>query len=210
VCGHTGRQAEIGMREIGEPRDLDMRAGGVCRSSIYMWLQRCLSCGYCAPDIASGVEAARTVVGGEAYKRQLGDSRFPDTVNAFLCWAMVLEAGGRYDEAAWAVIYAAWVCDDDAEHRSWASHFRKKALATIDVAHGKNQLLTDDLTGDHLLMVDLLRRAGSFKAASRLCARELEKNHDERTIDILSFQQELIDTKDKRRHAIEEALDDGD
>jgi hypothetical protein len=147
-------------------------------------------------------------VGRDAYKKQLTDSRYPDTINAFLCWAMVLEADGSLDEAARAMIYAAWVCDDDAEHRSWAGHFRKKALTMMDAAHGKGLTLTSSEARDRLLMVDLLRRAGSFREAAGICAEELEGEHDERTLAILSFQQELIDKKDRRRRAIDEAFDE--
>ncbi|MBD3314759.1 MAG: hypothetical protein GF344_03145 [Chitinivibrionales bacterium] len=207
VCGHVGRQAEIGVREAGEPQDLDYRAGGVNRSSIYMWLQRCLSCGYVAPDIAVGSEAARSTVADESYRRQRNDTRYPDTINAFLCWGMIQEACGRFDEAAKAAIYAAWVCDDDADHRDKAKYFRERTLEKMDAAQKKGQFLTGDQIGDRLLMVDLLRRIGAFAKAAPLCAEELRKDYDEKTRTILLFQEKLIEDKDGRRHAIEEAFD---
>jgi len=91
----------------------------------------------CGRDIGRPPVAGR-IIRSDEYQRQLHDPKYPALANSFLCWALVeLSACGhvtlgvsgtdsteeqpdlfplaetaRVARAAWALIYAAWACDD--------------------------------------------------------------------------------------------------
>ncbi len=96
-------------------RDLDTRppAEPPLRSTIYAWVKRCPSCGYCAPDPGKAPEGAADVVKLPRYRWQLDARKFPGIANTFLCWSIIQEDLGFPAQAAWASLHAAWVCDDE-------------------------------------------------------------------------------------------------
>ncbi len=208
VCGATNRQAEVGVRGLGEPEDLDLRPGGVHRSSIYMWIQRCMSCGYCSTDIAGPASGAAKVVQSREYKDQLTATNFPDTANAFLCWAKVLKARDRIVDAGWACIYAAWVCDDDVQFRDRAAECRIQAADLFTAAVERNQAIARTPAEELQLLADCYRRAGRFEEAAKFCARGRDASTTNlREQRIFLFEEELIEAQDSRHHAISEALE---
>lgn len=108
VCGSDSEFAALGStNRFGSP-DLVTRPPEMERSTLFVWIQRCPQCGYCAPDLSEAPNQADQLVNGPAYKRQLSDSRFPKLANTFLCSALIQESSCQYAAAAWAHVHAAW------------------------------------------------------------------------------------------------------
>jgi hypothetical protein len=196
---------------MGEPQDLDLRPGGVHRSSIYMWIQRCMSCGYCATDISRPLPGAQAIVKSDAYSRQLINIRFPDTVNAFLCWAMALEGAQQFADAGWASLYGAWVCDDDPQFTTRAAECRLRAIGLFRTAAESQQRFARTHSEEARLLIDLLRRTRQFDDAMRLCRSAQqeaeENNYSLRDRRILMFEEDCIAESDSSRRRIDEALE---
>ncbi len=216
ICGNKSRQAEAGIRWNADPYDLDLRPGGAMRSSIYMWMQRCLSCGYSAPDIGKGpsssstAEETRRVVDSEQYRTFLTAGEFSDSVGGFLCWSLLAESTEDFSEAGWAALHGAWVCDDDPRRSSVANECRRRALYFFEKAHFTNENYADSFFREALLKIDLLRRLGYFEQAAAAVEKELQSEHSRREQCILAYEEDLIEARDDRCHTISEALEDSD
>ena len=216
ICGNKSRQAEAGIRWNADPYDLDLRPTGAMRSSIYMWMQRCLGCGYCAPNIgrgpSPGTTAAETrdVVDSEQYRTFLTAGEFSDSVGGFLCWSLLAESIDDFNKAGWAALHGAWVCDDDPRRSSVASECRRRALYFIEKARLANQNYADTPFQEELLKIDLLRRLGYFDQAAAAVEKEQRSDHSRRGKCILAYEEDLIEARDDRCHTISEALEDSD
>ncbi len=69
LCSEESEHTIIGsMNAVGHP-DLDARPPQMRRSTLFAWVQRCLTCGYCATDISSPCVTAPSVVASDAYNR---------------------------------------------------------------------------------------------------------------------------------------------
>lgn len=112
VCGTETEYTCIGSTNAFGSPDLDTRPPERHRSTIFAWVQRCPECGYCGSDVSQAPSQAASVVSSPEYTRQLSDSTYPELANKFLCKALIDERSGDYAAAAWALIHAAWACDD--------------------------------------------------------------------------------------------------
>lgn len=205
LCGKTGRYAEIGVYSMGKAEDLDGRPGDSSRSSIYMLIKRCISCGYCSPEISSAPSEAAEIVNDPLYIQQLDDKSVPETAGAFLCWAMIQGKTGRFNEAGRATLYAAWICDDSNEHREKAIECRKKTIDYFKEAQSAKQPFCETKPEEQLMLIDLYRRCGLFEEAKALCDMELKKSLPKEEPMIIMFQEDLLNQKDQRRHSRSEA-----
>src|SRR5438552_1767736 len=91
VCGTTSIQPVLASTNSFGPPDLDLRPAEMQRSTIWMWVQRCPECGYCAGSLDEGVEGAEAVVASAPYRERLSEPGLPELVASFLCQAVVLE-----------------------------------------------------------------------------------------------------------------------
>jgi hypothetical protein len=207
VCGSGNRYPELGsaVAYIGA-KDLDTRFSQTQRTAIYMWVQQCLSCGYCSNDIAAGVPAVKDIVSSEEYKKQLAKPSSPQTANAFLCRSMILEVQGDAVNTGWSSLFAAWICDDNGSKKN-AAECRKRAFSFFEKAR-KEKVPFGTPGEEAVLLIDLLRRSSQFDKAQTLCELESSAEHDERQKAILSFEAELIEKKDSKCHTVSEALED--
>lgn len=205
LCGKTGRYAEIGIHNLGKAEDLDSRPGGSSRSSIYMLIKRCISCGYCAPEISSGPHEAADIINDPLYIQQLNDKSVPETAGAFLCWAIIQDKLGHFNEAGRAALYAAWICDDSNEHREKAVECRKTAINYFQQAQSAKQPFCETKQEEQLLLIDLCRRCGLFEEAKELCNEEIKKPLSDKEQMIIMFQEDLLDLEDQRKHTRSEA-----
>lgn len=216
ICGSKSRQAEAGIRWNADPYDLDLRPSGAMRSSIYMWMQRCLACGYSAPDIGVGPssestsEETRRVVDSEQYRTFITAGEFSDSVGGFLCWSLLAESIEDFNEAGWAALHGAWVCDDDPRRSSVANECRRRALYFFEKARFTNQKYADSFFLEELLKIDLLRRLGYFDQAAAVVEKEQQSDRSRREQCILAYEEDLIEARDDKRHTISEALEDSD
>jgi hypothetical protein len=171
-----------------------------------MWVQRCPSCGYCAPDIAKGSSKASTVrvVDSDSYKEQLENPDFPQLANFFLCWSLTQESLDDFVGAAWGCMYAAWACDD-VDNDMGAQSCRKRAATLLRKAQEKGQSFAKQEGGEEALMVDLLRRSGQFDLAFSICEKGLKKNPERMISQILQLQKMLIGRQNIARHTVQQA-----
>lgn len=217
VCGESSEHRVMITTSAWGSAQLDTRPPAPQGASIDMWIQRCPSCGYCAPDISKGVLQTSTIVYGNSYQEQLKNSDFPELANSFLCWSLIQESTLEFAKAAWACIHAAWACDDaswsfgeagfshNADKAVSAQNCRKRALTLLRQAQGRGQRFAEQEGGEEALMVDLARRSGQFDLALRICEEGLAKNADSVIKDVLQFQQTLISYQDTRDHVVKEA-----
>jgi hypothetical protein len=197
LCGTTSMHTVImSTHAIGLP-DLDLRPPEAHRSTMECWAQRCPQCGYCAPLLDRELPGAREALSTEAYRRQLTEADRPELANTFACLALIHAAGGNRSQAGQAMLYAAWVCDDDA----CSAGSRACREAAIEYLRGQSGLSEPDLT----MLLDLLRRLGRFAEARRLLQRVPRERCHEITQAILSFQERLIEQADQDRHNLKEA-----
>jgi hypothetical protein len=194
--------------ECGLP-DLDTRPPEMLRSTIFTWVQQCPECGYCATDISEAPTQGETVIYSSEYIQQLNDETYPDLANSFLCKALIDKASGDYAEAVWAVIHAAWACDD-AKKAEAARKCRIKAADLITKATSAGQAVSDEDGEATAIQVDLLRRAGRITEARKILAENRGSISDETFSKILDFQDDLLKRGDVACHTIEEAVGEGE
>jgi hypothetical protein len=187
-------------------RDLDGRPTHILRSSVYHWIQRCPSCGYCAPDISQGEEADRAVVRSDVYIARLNDHAFPETANAFLCYGLMARGRDQFADAAWASVFAAWICDDNGFPES-AFFCRGLAIELFEAARKAGQEFADTTVQEEIYLIDLHRRRAQFDLAARRCDRALEGEHTDELLDLLYLERDLIDRRDSAAHSEAEADD---
>jgi hypothetical protein len=204
VCGEACRfTIPEGAVSVGS-RDLDTRPAEPLRSTIYAWVKRCPSCGYCAPDLSRPIEKAADVVKLPRYRWQLDNRKFPKIANTFLCWSIIQEDLGAPAQAAWASLHAAWICDDERQDVP-ARVCRKRAADLLLRAWSQGERLVSQEGADEALLVDLLRRAGRFREARTIVKETLERNPEPLIADIMRLQSRLITASDRGAHTVAEA-----
>ncbi len=94
LCGEQTSVTQLDSTSSFGPPDLDLRPAEPARSSIFAWVQRCSSCGYCAPSIGEATPYTREVVESIAYRALLGHAALPELARSFLCSSLVFEKRG--------------------------------------------------------------------------------------------------------------------
>ncbi|MDN7012473.1 hypothetical protein FGW20_05345 [Methanoculleus sp. FWC-SCC3] len=204
VCGEACRFTIPEATGSVGSRDLDTRPAEPLRSTIYAWVKRCPSCGYCAPDPGKAPKGAADVAKLPRYRWQLDARKFPNIANTFLCWSIIQEDLGAPAQAAWASLHAAWVCDDEGEDVP-ARICRKRAADLLRRAWEKGERLAALEGADEAVLADLLRRAGRFREARTVVAEALEKHPQPIIADIMRLQARLIAASDRAAHTVAEA-----
>lgn len=207
VCGSEAEYTGIGSTNAHGSRDLDTRPPEMQRSTIFAWVQRCPECGFCGPDISQASSRAAALVRSAGYVRQLADSTHPELANSFRCKALNDESSGDHAAAAWALIHAAWACDD-AQMPEAARVCRSEAVDMIEKALGRGQAITEQDGADSAIRVDLLRRAGRLAEARQLIATIRPAITVDIVAKVLDFQSVLLAKGDEACHTIAEALGD--
>jgi len=169
-----------------------------------MRVQRCPSCGYCAPDLNEGSSKASTIVQSDSYQKQLKNPDFPQLANSFLCWSLIQESLDEFVTGGWGCMYAAWACDD-VDNDVAAQRCRKQAVTVLRKAQEEVQSFAEQEGGEEALMTDLLRRSGQFDLALSICEKGLKKNPEQIISHILQLQKILIGREDVDCHVISEA-----
>ena len=229
VCGCTSTYQRIaGATTFGSP-DLDTRPAAMMRSTLPLWVQRCPKCGYCADEISVGPLVAGQIVRSDEYQRQLHDPKHPALANSFLCWALVeLSACGhvtlgvsgtdsteeqpdlfplaetaRVGRAAWALIYAAWACDDSDADVAAAECRRNAAALLRDPGTDLFAFSSEPGMGE-VILSDLLRRSQQFEQVGPVCEHALRNAPGSVVAQLLRFQVALARRRDVARHTFAE------
>lgn len=206
VCGEISEHNIIMSTNAFGSADLDTRPPEMHRSTIDTWVQVCPSCGYCAPDISEHWPEAERIVESTVYQEQLDNLELPKLANYFLCWSLILENTEEYAKSGWSSVHAAWACDD-GNFVEGAIFCRKRAVYLLQKAIERHQSFTDQLGAEEAILTDLLRRAGEFEDALRICKKGLNKNPEEVILNILRFQESIINKKDFACYTIKEGLE---
>jgi hypothetical protein len=205
ICGHDGTYTVImSTSSFGAP-DLDLRPPEIARSNLHYQIQRCPSCGYCAPDISTAEVVASKVIQREPYRHQLEAPELPELANSFLCSAMVHDAADDRLAAGLATLRAAWICDDH-EMNDQAAGIRKRAAEHLWQVHAAGQEFAGGGGGEEAMLTDVMRRAGQFESARQVCGSGLEKTPEDVIDSVLRYQLLLIERKDLGRYTIEDAM----
>lgn len=208
ICGKTGYQTVLGSHTLfsrPDDQDLDTRTRGLMRPFLEIRVQACPACGYCAPEIAEGMEGIADVLQSDRYRQQWRHSAYPALANHFLCHAQLQEHRGQYANAGWTTLHAAWVCDD-ADNMEAARNCRKAAVRLWVRARARGQCVVGEAGAEDLLLAELLRRAGEFPAALAMCRKGRQKDPGETIATILRFEELLIDRLDTAPHTMEETF----
>ncbi len=206
ICGEKSTHTSIGStNSFGSP-DLDIRPPEMQRSTIYYSIQRCTSCSYCSSDISKCDENSETLVKSSKYQSIVEDISFPRVASSFLAKSYENEINKQYVDAAWNVIHAAWICDDEQNNEA-AKNCRKKAVTIIDKANSQSNKIADQAGASELITIDLMRRSGMFEAALELAELTKKDDIENIIIQIIEFEITLIQLKDTESHTISEALE---
>lgn len=200
ICGSNNKYPQIDLSlSITGTRDLDGRPSHIQRSLVYLWIQKCTSCGYCAPEISNGKQNYSEIINLPEYTSQLSSDSYPDTARAFLCYSILMNSAGQYADAGWATLCAAWICDDN-RYTDAAIACRSKTLVFFQKARESNQDFAPSGNEEEIYLIDITRRIGNFDQAKKLCTEELKKNLTEKNSDLLTLELELIEKKDSSCH----------
>ena len=115
ICSQCVKETDqVGIKSTSafESPDLDTRPSEMVRSTIHVWVERCPSCGYCASNLSKGEPSVLEILQAPEYVAQLNHKDFPELANSFFCKSMIDEHTGDWATATWALIHAAWACDD--------------------------------------------------------------------------------------------------
>lgn len=205
LCGETARVTPApATNAIGSP-DLDARPPGAARAALPLRVQCCPSCGYCARDLETETPGSRDAVDEDEYVEVLEDESLPPKVREFLCLARLDGAAGRFDDAFWSTLSAAWAADDTA-HAAGADRCRALALAALRMARAAGRRVGAGPGVEDVVEVDLLRRMGEWTDAERCIRRAIDRRPDEVVDQLLRFERDLVVARDRAAHRVSEAL----
>jgi vacuolar-type H+-ATPase catalytic subunit A/Vma1 len=108
--------------------------------------------------------------------------------------------------AAWSVIFAAWVCDDE-QLKEQASDCRRRAYELIQRIQLAGGAWMPQPGADVVMCADLLRRAGLFDEAEKLIDEfERTDDVDDFIKKLVSFELELVKARDSACHTLAEVV----
>ncbi len=209
LCGTEHDYHHMGSAYVSGSPDLDTRPPETERTAIFTLVQRCPGCGYCASDVSNARPGAETVVKSAAYRRQLRADAYSTLANSFVCKAMVDRAADEYADATWALILAAWACDDEG-HDAEAVTCRGDAADMLMIAEDHGQTVGQGEGASTAILVDLLRRLCRLDEAHKAIGRRRDGHVQEVIVRILEYQELLIEQGDTNCHTIAGAFEDED
>ena len=203
LCGCSAEYQVLVSSNTFGPPDLDTRPPEMLRSTLPQWVQRCPKCGFCAEDVSESRRGAEAAMQKPDYRRQLNHPDYPELANSFLCKGIIDRESGDHAAAAWAMVHAAWACDDMGLYAR-AAECRRSAVAEISIAEQAGQCMTKPNEGTIALLVDLLRRSGQAVEARRVIRERMIEVKDPSIAAMLALQQRLLDRGDTAAHGMDE------
>ena len=202
VCGKTSRHEFLMSTNAFGSRDLDFRPPEMQRSTMRLWVQQCPYCGYVAGDLSDKCHVDREWLASEQYVRCNGHTFLSPLARCFYQHYMICFKSHRKEEAFYAMLHAAWSCDDAGDN-VMAKGCRKTAAALAEslLAGGKVE------NKESLLVIraDLLRRSGQF---DRLLSEYADcKLSDEMGNRVIAFQLDKAREKKDRCYRMSDVVD---
>ncbi|MCK1362656.1 hypothetical protein [Bradyrhizobium sp. 199] len=166
-------------------------------STIGSSLQECPHCGYVAADLAEGDERDRLFAQSERYAALCELPQFSRRSSRFLLRAAIELARGDFERAFDSTLCAA-ADADDCDLSDIA-----RGLRTIAGRYLAGRALTVDL---RLRLLDVLRRASDWTAATVLAGKMMAENLAHPHAAIIRFQLGRIEARDDRCYTLSQAL----
>ena len=202
VCGKSSRHEFLMSTNAFGSRDLDFRPPEMQRSTMRLWVQECPYCGYVAGDISDQCRVDREWLASEQYVRCNGHAFRSPLARRFYKHYMLCFKSHRKEEAFYAMLHAAWSCDDAGDD-VMAKGCRKTAAALAEslLAGGE----AEDKEHMTLIRADLLRRSGQF---DRLLSEYAEcRLSDEMGNRVIAFQLDKAREEDVDRYRMFDVVD---
>ena len=157
VCGKMSKQTVlVSTNRFGSP-DLDLRPPEMERSTMAWWIEECPHCGYAAPDLSEKTAITKEWLNNGQYISCDGRNFANTLAERFYKHYLISSANADNKAAFYAVLHAAWACDD-VEDVDNAMYCRQKALEELS----KFVVNNDEKETLLLVRADLLRRTRQF------------------------------------------------
>lgn len=198
VCGMESEQIVLASTNtLGGGPDLDWRPPEMMRSTMRWWIQECPHCGYISGNLDNETSVTIAWLKENAYT-QCSNRNFLSELaaNFYKCY-LINKADGKQEDAFYAILYAAWACDDEEDNDN-AIFCRRLAIEEIDILI-KNQSEKIRLKTQK---IDLLRRAELFNTAIEEC--DNLSVDDDLFIKILAFEMERAKDGDAKCYTVED------
>lgn len=200
VCGqkHRYRFAAFAGTDAWPVPYLDLRTPKTNRETMHRFVQECPFCGYTARNVSLPTQITREYLDSEEY-RSCGGMRFDEPLAArFYRQHLILLREEKFSKAFFALLHAAWLCDDDGEAANAAAC--RRAAAELMERH----LLPSGRTDLYaLLYADVLRRSGQFEKLIDQFSEFRPETEEYRRL--IAFEYVLAEKRDDRRYTIRDA-----
>lgn len=205
ICGTISEHITIGPTKSLGSSDLDTRPPQMLRSTLKFQIRRCPGCGYCAPDLADASDQVVAIIKSAVYRDQLEHPDYSMLANSFLCHALIQQAVGALDQAGWACLSAAWVCDDE-QAEQMAKQCRLQAIHWFQRCALESIAFAAEPGIEEAVLADLYRRTSQFERVPAICQRGIAQKPAAMLFQMLNFQIALARKRDAACHLIDEAL----
>ena len=196
LCGKTSEQMTLGSTNAMGAPDLDLRPSEMQRSTMYLWIEHCVHCGYTNERIDLAVAGVEAVLPEDGKLEQAFSLK-----DQFLTASRVGDLAGDKAQAADYALCAAWVADDNEEIDA-AVYCRRRALAYFEAAIDTPDADPDQRLHTRVRMVDLLRRCSDWEAASQLAQEILAEGAEGVIGDVVRFQLKLCKQSDANCYTV--------
>ena len=201
VCGTVSEyMALASTNNFGGGPDLDLRPAEMMRSTMNVWLQRCPGCGYVSEDVSDLSRVDREWLNSDKYRNCDGIPFVSELSKEFYKYYLINMFDKNIEDAFFAVLHAAWSCDDDADIVN-AKHCRELAIELATRLLDKGYENEDSLK---LTRADLMRRAGQFE--KMISMYETVEFDEELLNQILKFEIEKAHKKDSSCYRVEDVV----
>lgn len=201
VCGKTHRYPfpAFGRRDAGPYPHLDLRLPMIDRDAMGRLVQKCPDCGYTAKYLSKPTQVTREYLDSEEY-RNCGGMCFGESLaERFYQQHLILLRDRKFSEAVFALLHAAWLCDDKEEAENAAACRRAAAdLLEREILPGER------IDVYELLYADLLRRSGQFQKLIDQYPDFQPETEDYRRL--IEFEYALAEKQDDGCYTIKAAL----
>lgn len=201
MCGHEKMFRVLsGTSAFGSP-DLDLRPPELQRSTMHTWVMTCPVCGYAAGNLDTKPTFSRDFLETESYRTCDGLPFKSPLAGSFYRWHLCAAKTGNAHAAYFALLCAAWCCDDDGSD-DLAVTLRRRSADFLE------SFLPDEPAGEQkemhqLIHADLLRRTGQFERLLETYRPSQFSAYEMHPL-VIAFERRLAREKDTRVHTVDE------
>ncbi len=201
ICGtETEFHVVTSTNTFGSP-DLDLRPPEMKRSTMDLWVQECPNCGYVSKSVSDKCDIEEAFLKSKEYRSCDKIWFSSNLARRFYRQYMINARTGNPEDAFYAMIHAAWACDDNKD--------KKNAIFCRKIAVSRGEKLMETCQGEDrdtifVTISDLLRRSRQF---NRLIKEYSGRELDEDLLNtIISFEIERARNKDCTCYTVEDAV----